>query len=67
MRSNHRTLEVLTKEQLSKIKSGVLKHHMCVDEYMISDVLFIIEYVFGFKDNYIPDDYMLEIIEDVFK
>ena len=65
--SNHKTVDSITKEQFSKIKTGVLRHHKCVDEYMIADILFIVEYVFGFKDSYIPDDYMIEIIEDVFK
>ncbi len=65
--SNHRTVDTLTKEQFAKIKSGVLRHHMCVDEYMISDMLFIVEYMFGFKDSYLPDEWMKEIIEDVFK
>ena len=65
--SNHRTIDVLTKEQFAKIKTGVLRHHMCVDEQVISDMLFIVEYAFGFKDNYVPDDYMIEIIEDIFK
>lgn len=64
--SEHKT-DTLTKEQFSAIKTGVLRHHKCVDEYMISDILFIIEYAFGFKNSYIPDEYMLEIIEDVFK
>ena len=67
MRSNHPTLEVITKEQLAIIKSGVLRHYMCVNDEMISDILFIIEYLFGFKDNCIPDDYMYEIFEDVLK
>ena len=64
---NHKKIDTITKEQFSKIKTGVLRHHKCVDEYMISDILFIIEYAFGFKNSYIPDDYMIEIIEDVFK
>ena len=64
---NHKKIECITKEQFSAIKSGVLKHHMCVDEYMIADILFIVEYVLGFKNSYIPDDYMIEIIENVFK
>ena len=64
---NHKKIDTLTKEQFSAIKTGVLRHHKCVDEYMIADILFIIEYAFGFKNSYIPDDYMIEIIEDVFK
>ena len=64
--SEHKT-DTLTKEQFSAIKTGVLRHHRCVDEYMISDILFIIEYAFGLKNSYIPDDYMIEIIENVFK
>jgi hypothetical protein len=64
---NHKKIDTLTKEQFSTIKSGVLNHHRCVDEYMIADILFIIEYAFGLKSSYIPDDYMLEIIESVFK
>ena len=67
MRSNHPTLEVITKAQLAIIKSGVLKHYMCVNNEMILDILFIIEYLFGFKDNCIPDDYMYEIFENVLK
>lgn len=64
--NEHKT-DTLTKEQFSAIKTGVLRHHRCVDEYMISDILFIIEYAFGLKNSYIPDDYMIEIIENVFK
>lgn len=64
--NEHKT-DTLTKEQFSAIKTGVLRHHRCVDEYMISDILFIIEYAFGLKNSYIPEDYMIEIIEDVFK
>ena len=64
---NHKKIECLTKEQFMAIRSGVLKQHMCVDEFMISDILFIIEYAFGLKNSYIPDDWMLEIIENVFK
>lgn len=63
----HKKIDSITKEQFSAIKSGVLRHHRCVDEYMISDILFIIEYAFGLKNSYIPDDYMIEIIENVFK
>ena len=67
MNSNHRTLDAITKEQLAIIKSGVLKHYRCINDEMILDILFIIEYLFGFKDHCIPDDYMYEILEDVFK
>ena len=67
MNSNHRTLDAITKEQLSIIKSGVLRHYKCINDEMILDILFIIEYLFGFKDNCILDDYMIEIIENVFK
>lgn len=63
----HKKIDALTKEQFSTIKSGVLKHYKCVDEYMIADILFIIEYAFGLKNSYIPDEYMIEIIKDVFK
>ena len=38
----HKKIDALTKEQFSAIKSGVLKHHKCVDEYMLE----IIENVF---------------------
>lgn len=64
---NHKKIDTITKEQFMAIKTGVLRHHKCVDEYMISDILFIVEYAFGFKNSYVPDDWMLEIIEDVFK
>ncbi len=64
---NHKKIDCITKEQFSAIKTGVLRQHKCVDEFMISDILFIIEYAFGFKNSYVPDDWMLEIIEDVFK
>ena len=67
MKSNHRTLDAITKEQLSIIKSGVLRHYKCINDEMILDILFIIEYLFGFKDNCVLDDYMIEIIDNVFK
>ena len=67
MNCNHRTLDAITKEQLAIIKSGVLRHYKCINDEMISDILFIIEYAFGLKNSYIPDEYMLEIIENVFK
>ena len=67
MNSNHRTLDAITKEQLSIIKSGVLRHYKCINDEMILDILFIIEYLFGFKDNCVLDDYMIEIIDNVFK
>ena len=59
-------VDTITKEQLMAIKSGVLKHHKCVNDEVISDILFIIEYAFGFKNSYIPEDYMIDIIKDVF-
>lgn len=67
MNSNHRTLDAITKEQLAIIKSGVLRHYKCINDEMILDILFIIEYLFGFKDNCVLDDYMIEIIDNVFK
>ena len=67
MNCNHRTLDAITKEQLSIIKLGVLRHYKCINDEMILDILFIIEYLFGFKDNCVLDDYMIEIIENVFK
>ena len=67
MRSNHPTLEVITKEQLAIIKSGVLRHYKCINEETLIDILFIVEYLFGFEDNCILDDYMYEIFEDVLK
>lgn len=67
MRSLYKTTDTITKEQFMAIKTGVLRHHKCVNDAMISDILFIIEYAFGFKCSDIPDDYMIEIIENVFK
>ena len=56
-------IDTLTKEQFAMIKSAVLSHYRCVDEQVISDILFIIEYAFGFKASYIPEDYMIDILE----
>ena len=67
MRSNHPTLEVITKEQFAIIKSGVLRHYKCINEETLIDILFIVEYLFGFEDNCILDDYMYEIFENVLK
>ena len=67
MRSNHPTLEVITKAQLAIIKSGVLRHYKCINEETLIDILFIVEYLFGFEDNCILDDYMYEIFENVLK
>ena len=48
MNSNHRTLDAITKEQLAIIKSGVLRHYKCINDEMILDILFNLDYLFGF-------------------
>ncbi len=60
-------IDSINREQIQKINKLVLEYHGYIDEFVESDVLFIIEYALGLKNNYNPDDWMLDIIEDVFK
>lgn len=59
--------DTITKEEYMAIKSAVLKHHGCLDSYTESDILFIIEYMLGFKNVYISnDDYIAKLIREIF-
>lgn len=56
----------ITREELKAIKGAVLNHYGYYDEFVESDILFIIEYILGFKEEYIPDEYMIDIIKKIF-
>lgn len=56
----------ITREELKAVKGAVLKHYGYYDEFVESDILFIIEYILGFKEEYIPDEYMIDIIKKIF-
>ena len=59
--------DTITKEEYMAIKGAVLRHHGCLDSYTESDILYIIEYMLGFKNVYIDnDDYMAKLIRDIF-
>jgi hypothetical protein len=62
----HKPIDEITREQYRAIKSAVLRHHKCVNEDTVLDILFVIEYIFGFKNSSIPDEYMIDILNDIF-
>lgn len=56
----------ITREELKAVKGAVLNYYGYYDEFVEGDILFIIEYILGFKEEYIPDEYMIDIIKKIF-